>query len=62
MFYVENVVDLLFLFDIIVTLNTAYYNHNQLITQRWLIFKNYFKGMLVVDILAIFPFHLFTES
>ena len=58
-FYIELMVDVLFFCDILVTLNTAFYVNEFLEMDRYKIFKNYLKGFLLLDILAIFPFYLF---
>jgi hypothetical protein len=51
-------VDVCFLFDIAVILNTAYYDaHFQLVTDRGMVFRNYLTGMLLVDVITIFPFY-----
>jgi len=61
-FWIDSTVDLLFFCDIVIILNTALLDQGTTITNRKKIFMNYFKGMLVVDILAIFPFALITQG
>ena len=62
LFYIELAVDLLFFCDILVTLNSAYFQNEELITSRWAIFCNYLNGLLLIDIIAIFPFYVFEEE
>jgi hypothetical protein len=60
---IENVIDMIFFCDILVTLNVAYYNiDNVLITSRKLIFLTYFKSWLLVDLAASFPQNLVLNS
>lgn len=56
--------DVCFTFDIFITLNTALQIEGEkgLITDRKSIFQTYLKGMLIMDILAVIPFYLVTES
>lgn len=62
-FIFEAVLDGLFFTDILITLNTAVILKNgKILMSRYKIFKNYLKGMLVIDILAVIPFYLITES
>lgn len=61
--YVESVVDLLFFIDIILRLNTAYYNKDKkLITSRKKIFLDYLSGLLVIDTIAVIPFYLILDD
>lgn len=54
---VDIAVDVLFLLDILITLNTALPGpHKSLIVSRSEIFKAYLRGMLLLDLLSIFPF------
>ena len=58
-FILDNVVNCLFAVDIILTLNTAYYNkEGELVSNRKAIFLNYLRSWLLIDILACFPFSL----
>lgn len=58
-FIIETLIDFLFMLDIIVTFNTAYFNEkDKLVTDRRMIAKRYLKGMLLVDLIAVLPFHL----
>jgi len=53
----ENVIDVLFLSDVIVIFNTAFYTENfDMIDNRKEIAYNYLKGWFTIDILAILPF------
>lgn len=56
---VDIAVDVLFLLDILVTLNTALPGPQKtLITSRPVIFKSYLRGLLIPDIFSIFPFNI----
>lgn len=58
-FMIETVIDFLCICDIVITLNTPYYDLlGKLITSRKKIFLNYLKGFLIFDIISIFPFYL----
>lgn len=60
---IENVIDMIFFGDILVTLNVAFYNsENILITSRKLIFFTYLKSWLLVDLAASFPQNLVLNS
>jgi len=63
-FIFEMFLDVCFTFDIFITLNTALpiEGEKSVITDRKIIFKSYLKGMLLMDILAVIPFYLVTES
>ena len=61
-FWIDTTVDILFFFDIVIILNTALIHEGQTITDRAIIFKSYLKGMLIIDVLAIFPFALITQG
>ena len=55
----ETVIDFIFIFDIIVTLNLGYKNEdNEYIINRFMIFKNYLCGWLFIDILSSLPQNL----
>jgi hypothetical protein len=46
-----------------IILNTAYYDtHQQLITDRREIFMNYLTGMMLIDLVTVFPFYAFDDS
>ena len=56
-------VDIMFLIDIIVVFNTAYYDKDfHIIDCRKHISKGYLKGWFMVDVLAIVPFDMFFET
>ena len=56
-------IDFLFLIDIIVIFNTAYYNeYLQIIDDRKKIAKQYISGWFTIDILAIVPFDLIMNA
>ena len=54
------VIDLLFLTDIILIFNYAYYDESyEIVVDRWKIVMNYIRsGWLPIDVLAIFPFDI----
>jgi len=59
----DYVVDLLFLLDILVVFNTAYYDEDvDLVDDRKQIAKNYLKGWFTIDLLAIIPFDKIISS
>ena len=60
---VTNTIDTLFMMDIIVIFNTAYYDeYLQIIDNRKLIVKQYLTGWFTIDILAIIPFNLILNA
>lgn len=62
-FAFELIVDFLFLIDILITLNSAYYNdEGTLITSRSSIVLNYIKSWFFFDLLAIFPADFITNE
>ena len=59
----DYVVDLLFLIDIVVIFQSAYYDEDvELIDDRKTIAKTYIKGWFMVDLLAIIPFDRIINS
>ena len=59
----NNIVDLFFLSDILVTFNTMHYDSDfVLVDQRCLIAKEYMRGWFTIDIVAILPFDLIMGS
>jgi CRP-like cAMP-binding protein len=59
----EVAVDLCFLLDILINLNTAFKDQNgKLVSDRREIFMNYLKGFLFADIFSVFPLYLISES
>ena len=62
-FWFEILVDVTFGLDMIVILNSAFYNKQfELVTSKTKIFKHYLFGMMMIDFLAIFPFYAFEED
>jgi hypothetical protein len=62
-YWIEVLVDVLFSIDILVILSTAYYDsEHSLITSRKKIFLNYLTGMMMIDLISIFPFYIFDNS
>ena len=60
---IDYLIDVLFLIDIIVTLNLAYNDSNgKLIDSRLEVFLNYLKSWLFIDIIGIFPFQFFLDE
>jgi len=53
---VDLVVDSIFLTDIVITLNTGYFEENLLITARWKITKQYASKWLSLDLITSIPF------
>jgi hypothetical protein len=54
---VDYVIDVLFLFDIIIIFNTAFYDDEiELIDSRKVIFWTYFKGWFFIDLFSCIPF------
>lgn len=59
----NNIIDLLFLADIIITFNTQVYDSDfVLFKERSKIAKTYLKGWFVIDAVAILPFDLIMGS
>jgi uncharacterized membrane protein len=57
------VIDVLFLFDIIINFNCAYQNEMyEMIDDRKVIAKNYLSGWFIIDVLAITPFGLIFKA
>ena len=55
-------IDFLFLIDIILNFNMAYYDEDfAIIEDRCEIAKTYLMGWFVIDVLAIFPFDLIAK-
>ena len=61
---VDTAVDLLFASDIVIILNTPFQlaENKPYVFDRKAIFKRYLKGMLIIDVVAIFPFDLITAG
>ena len=60
--YMDYCIDMIFFFDIIVTLNTPVLINNELITKRTTIFCNYLKTTLIFDTISVFPFDLIMDD
>lgn len=55
----NNIIDFLFLIDILLIFNTAFYTEDmEIITHRKTIAKKYIRGWFFIDSLAILPFEL----
>lgn len=62
-FIIDCILTGVFIFDVIITLNTAYFDgEGKLICSRKQIFMNYLKGWLIIDIVACIPFDLIQYS
>ena len=62
LFIIEIFVDSMFFIDILFNFLTPYEKNDKLITNKYLIAKNYASGWLFPDLLACFPFWLFEDS
>ena len=61
--YIDVIIDSIFFIDILITSNLAYRDKERnYVYSRKKIMKNYAKGMLMFDILAIIPFNYLTNS
>jgi CRP-like cAMP-binding protein len=54
--YVEDIMDVTFMMDIIVTFNTGFYKKGYLVMKRKDIIKNYLKTWFWIDLVATFPY------
>ncbi len=55
----EDFMDICFMIDVVINFFTAYINaKGDLVTNRWLIAKNYFKTYLILDVISSIPFGL----
>lgn len=60
LYNLDAAIDVSFIVDLLLNLNTAYYNEdNALVVNRLSIVKNYFKHGLFIDFISSFPFSLF---
>ena len=58
-YVIETYIDCVCFLDILVTLNTAYYDLlGRIVSNRRKIFMNYLKGLLMIDLISITPFYL----
>jgi voltage-gated potassium channel Kch len=61
--FINTLVDILFLLDILIIFNSAYFNDDfQLILSRKEIAKNYLNSWFLIDLVAITPFDLFLDT
>jgi len=59
----NQIVDSLFLIDIIIIFNSAIYDEDfEIVDNRQEIVKDYFKGWFFIDVFAIFPFEMVMPS
>ena len=62
-FVIETIVDIVFLFDILINLNSAFYDKDgKIVFSRFKVFTSYLFGWLLVDIVTILPFSFILES
>jgi len=55
----EYIVNILFILDMLVSLNSSYFDsNNQLVQTRRKIINNYLRGWFIIDLMAAFPFEL----
>ena len=52
----EDIMDVSFMLDIIITFNTGFYKKGYLVMKRKDIVKNYFKTWFFIDLVASFPY------
>jgi hyperpolarization activated cyclic nucleotide-gated potassium channel 2 len=55
-YYLETVMDVSFMIDIVVTFNTGFYKKGYLVMKRKDIIMNYIKTWFILDMLASFPY------
>ena len=60
--YLETVVDLFFLADIVRNFRTAFYDRGNLVTDAWRIARQYARTWLLVDVVASFPLDWFAAA
>ena len=58
-FYLNLLVDMWFIIDIIVNFRTGYMHEGHFVSDDWLTIKNYLKGSFAIDFLGSFPLNLF---
>lgn len=56
LYYLETVMDICFMLDIIITFNTGFYKKGYLVMKRKEIIINYLKTWFILDLLASFPY------
>lgn len=52
---IANIAPIVFIIDVIINLNTGYYDKGQPIMDKWKIFKNYIQNYLITDGVAVLP-------
>lgn len=52
---IANIAPIIFIVDIIINLNTGYYDKGIAIVDKWKIVKNYIEHNLITDIVAVLP-------
>lgn len=59
----EYIVNILFILDMFVTMNSSFYDsNNQIVQSRRKIIKNYIQGWFFIDLLAAFPFEILENN
>ena len=58
----ELIIEIFFLFDMVLIFNTAYYHKGTLVKNRPKIFTNYVKFWFWIDLLSILPFDIFFDE
>lgn len=62
-FVLELIIDILFAVDLLITINSAFYNDDGTITtDRKIIMSSYFRSWFILDLLAIFPSDLVLDE
>ena len=56
--FLEKIPVIVFLVDIFITLNTAFYQKGKLVYQKFSILKNYYQNFFTLDLITLFPFFL----
>lgn len=55
-FFFSTLPSYIFLLEILLNFNTAYYSEGMIHESRKMIFKHYFKGDFIKDIIVVIPF------
>lgn len=56
LFYLDIVIDCMFLFDILLNFNTGFYHKGELIMKREHIVRDYLKNWFLIDLVSSMPF------
>jgi hyperpolarization activated cyclic nucleotide-gated potassium channel 2 len=56
LFYLETIMDVSFMIDVIITFNTGFYKKGYLVMKRKDIIINYLKTWFILDLMASFPY------